>query len=104
MSEWILIRWCIAIPFGLLWVLCMLGHIVSMIRIARRGESTSPIPLIGGISGALAVLICPIAGIWIWFWLPPLLDVGALAVIVGMLYHRNATRAKASKADGTGKT
>ena len=95
MSEWILIRWCIAIPLALLWLLCFLGHVSSIITVISRGVSTSVIPFIGGAAGAFAVLICPAVGIRHWFWLPLLLDIGAFTILASILSHRGTKRREA---------
>ena len=104
MNEWITMRWFIAFPFAVLWALCVVGHISSIISIISRGESASLIPFIGGIAGAFAVLICPVEGIWRWFWLPPLLDLGTLAMLAVMLKRRLAIRRKERRAKAAGKS
>jgi hypothetical protein len=95
MSEWPIIRWCIAIPFFFLWLMCFLGHISSIITVVTRGISNSVIPFIGGVSGALAFLIFPLKGSRRWFWVPLLLDVGAFAILAAILHHRSVKREKA---------
>lgn len=102
MSIWLTIRSCIGIALGLLSLLCGVGQIGSIIRVFRRGESISVIPFIGGVSGALAVLILPITGIRRWFWLPLFLDWGAFALLTVMLSRRNTKRAETPKPTATG--
>ena len=85
MSAWLTILWCIAIPLGLLWLLCAAGNLCCIIGTARRGRSVSVIPFVGGVSGALAVLVCPVVGIWHWFWLPLLIDFSGFLILTSML-------------------
>lgn len=94
MAAWTLIRWCAGFLFGLISVCCLIGQVANIRRILRRNESISTIPFIGGVAGTLCLLIIPIAGIWHWIWLALVLDVGAFAVTIRLLSHRQARPAE----------
>ena len=81
-------RWIFAVLFGLLWLLCTVANIGSVISAARRHGSTSLVLCIGGISGFIAVLVCPIPGLWVWCWVPALLDIGTLPAVAAMIYGK----------------
>jgi hypothetical protein len=86
-------RWVLAVLFGLFWLLCAVGNIGSIISAVRRHGSTSLILLFGGVSGVIAVLVCPIPGLWVWCWVPALLDIGTLPALAAMIYG-TLTKAK----------
>ena len=79
-------RWVFAVICGLFWLLCAVGNITSIISAIRRHGSTSLILLVGGVSGVIAVLVCPIPGLWVWCWVPALLDIGTLPALIAMLF------------------
>ena len=62
------------------------GNFVSIVSAARRHGSTSLGLVFGGVAGVAAVLMCPIPGIWIWSWVPALLDIGSLPALAAMIY------------------
>ena len=101
-SAWIIIRWCLAIPWAFTCLFCTCGHVCCMISVAKRGVSISVIPFVGGVSGALACLVLPIEGVWRWFWLPPLIDFSGFLILASMLSRRNAKLQQALKDNETG--
>jgi len=61
-----------------MWLLVAISNITSLISAYKCGGSTSLTLFLGGIAGLIAVLVCPIQGVWVWFWLPLLIDPGSL--------------------------
>ena len=51
------------------------------------------VPLLGGLAGALACFVCPIAGSHLWAWVPAALDVGSNPVLAAARSWRRAARA-----------
>ena len=86
MNTFDITRWILTVLFGLFWLLCAISNIVSSLDAARRHDSTSLILLFGGISGVIAVFVCPIPGLWIWCWVPALLDIGTLPALATIIY------------------
>jgi hypothetical protein len=80
-----LTRWLFAATFGCLWLACAASNFASYARAWRRGETTSLTLFIGGAAGLIATLACPIPGLWVWCWVPPLLDVGSLPALAMMI-------------------
>jgi hypothetical protein len=58
-----------------------------------KQETPSWVPLMGGLSGVVALLLCPLAGTARWWWVPLVLDYGSLpgALHTAWYYwrHRN---------------
>jgi hypothetical protein len=74
------LRWIVClvlgVPSGLL-ILANWGTVVSaMVTAARGGKGTFSFcpPVVCGIAGGVACLVCPLPEAWHWAWLPPLLD------------------------------
>lgn len=90
-----LTRWVQFGLFGLLWALIAGSNIASLIDARRRGGSASLTLFLGGIFGIIAVLICPIPGAWMGFWIPALLDPGSLPALYRLLrgHEKNQGRA-----------
>jgi hypothetical protein len=65
-----------SILLGLLSIFTIVGNYA--IALTRRG---SLLPLVGGISGALAILLWPAPGARMWFWVPLLVDLGSLPIL-----------------------
>ena len=77
-------RWLVAGLLGAFWLLCAASNLVSLIGAANRKGSTSLTLFIGGVAGALSLVVCPVPGTARWAWLPPLLDVGSVWAVVAM--------------------
>ncbi len=59
-----ILQWPISIALALFWTTAFLANgYVMLRRIAGRFDSPSPIPLVGSVAGALAVLLVPIGTI-----------------------------------------
>jgi hypothetical protein len=75
-------------------VLGNLGIIFRQLRLGRKGVSL--VPLVGGVSGAIAILAFPREGLGKWAWVPLVLDPGTLFLVLTpllLLYRRMARRA-----------
>jgi hypothetical protein len=76
------IRWAVAIPAFLVFVLCLLGNwativgfIITINRSNSKTNSTSfLLPFVGPLLGVTFFLVVPLAGLSRWFWLPIVID------------------------------
>lgn len=102
--SWIA-TWCL----GGFWLLCAVGNVASLVRIAFTGGSTSLIPFMGGVAGVIACLICPLPGSWRYAPLPFVLDIGSALTLVLLVVDRSkrrkhrgspATRDASERSDG----
>ena len=57
-----------------------IGIVARQLFLGRKG--VSPIPLVGGLSGTVAVLTFPREGLAMWFWIPLVLDPGTATLIL----------------------
>ncbi|MBK8326559.1 MAG: hypothetical protein IPL02_05810 [Moraxellaceae bacterium] len=73
--------WMLSISFGLLWLLLAGQNAYLLWQAKQQHTSTSLVLVIGGVFGALAVLIVPIANTVYWCWIPLLLDVGCVPAL-----------------------
>ena len=72
------LRWLLALPFaGLFLVATAFNYTVLFNGFAGREFSPSMGPLIGGLSGAVALIVCPIDGATDWWWVPLVVDPGS---------------------------
>jgi hypothetical protein len=53
-----------------------------------RKKWTSAVPLIGGLVGAIGIVLLPACGSWKYAWLPFILDWGSIPVIVVYLFSK----------------
>ena len=83
-----MIAWATTIFIGALALLMIGANWAGMLGAAKawkdgQPRSFSPIPLIGGALGAIALASAPVDSVRDWFWLPALLDPGTgLFVII----------------------
>jgi hypothetical protein len=76
------IRWAVAIPAFLVFVLCLLGNwaaIVGFVIAINRCDSKTTsmsfrLPVVGPLLGVTFFLVVPLAGLSRWFWLPIVID------------------------------
>lgn len=68
-----------------MWLLVTASNIVSIVSAYRNRGTTSLTLFIGGIFGVIAVLVCPLKGTWVWFWVPLLLDPGSLPALARII-------------------
>jgi hypothetical protein len=82
MKAYIILRWLITLMLGIVgaW-LTALNWSCVVSWYARRRHS-SMFPLIAGVSLALALIACPIAGSARWAWIPLIVDPGCLLLII----------------------
>ena len=74
-----LTRWLLTIPFALMFVWAATFNAWVWWRLFIRREKNTPSvgPFIGGVSGGLAMQLCPL-GSFEFAWIPLVLDVGCL--------------------------
>ncbi len=72
------VLWSVAILLGLFWLYVATFNLLTTFAI-RRGSIA---PLIGGIAGGIACLVCPMPGVARWAWLPLLLDLGCVPFLL----------------------
>jgi hypothetical protein len=85
-------QWVFTGSFGLMWVLIAGSNWFYVWDAYRRGGGTSLTLFLGGVFGAVAVLVCPLPGLKPWAWLPALLDPGSLPALVRILRSARAVK------------
>jgi hypothetical protein len=79
-------RWVLTGLLGLISLWCTgLNYSCVYLWLARR-EHHSLGPLVGGVAGMLAMLVCPISAVHRWAWLPLVLDLGCGLLFLNLLY------------------
>ena len=78
------LRWVIAVAFAGFGALATTAN-YAYIAMSRPERHYSLIPLLGGSSIAVGLLVCPVYGLAHYAWLPLLLDPGCILMIVGGL-------------------
>jgi len=96
------IRWLLAVPAGMLFILCILGNwslilggLFTLLR-GQRGESFSLVlPFIGPVLGIVFFLAVPLKGFASWWWLSMLIEptwlLGAWFLLTLPFVNRNET-------------
>jgi hypothetical protein len=56
--------------------------------VVRKEESSSVLPIFGGLLAAIGIAILPVEGIWKWAWIPLLLDWGGLPFYFVAMFGR----------------
>lgn len=93
-----MLSWGATAAAGLVWLLCALRNGRTLWQASRGRESGSPILLLGGLFGAMAVLWCPLPQMRPWFWLPALLDGGSLPALAWIAWtHHHGRRPSRQK-------
>ena len=73
---------------------CIVGNWIIPVRFITKHERASLIPLVGGVAGASAVIICPSSSLdWYW-WVPLVADLGCVPALLmlGVFLLRNRLR------------
>jgi hypothetical protein len=81
------LRWAVAIPAFLVFVLCLLGNWAAIVGFviainrpnAKNNSTSSLLPFVGPLFGVTFFLVVPLAGLSRWFWLP--IVIGPLFVL-----------------------
>lgn len=78
--AYIIFRWVIAAPFFFFAGTAIAFNlwIVWVEFIQKSDEHPSMAPLLGGVSGSLALFICPVEGSTQWLWVPFVIDPGSM--------------------------
>ena len=70
---------------GVIFAVGAVGNVWVLLRFYVRGTPASLVPLVSGMSGALALAVLPVPRAWRWAWIPPLLDLGCVPMVAGAL-------------------
>lgn len=75
------LRWSAATALALIAIASIASNYLLVVNYWRTGRGGSLIPVLGGATGALALIIVPLANLsWLW-WMPLLVDVGCAPMI-----------------------
>ena len=80
--------WAVAAPLFVLFLWAaafnLLVYATAAIRPWRKSGRRLPsvVPLVGGLSGAVALVLCPVRSVPRYAWLPLVLDVGCLPSLI----------------------
>lgn len=77
--------WIVVGILSLICVVLTVGNGVMLTQCLLYGKRGSAIPVLGGLSGMVALLIAPIENAWIWCWVPIVVDYGSAPLIVTTL-------------------
>jgi hypothetical protein len=81
-----IIRWVLAGALALVWLFFALGNAAALVNGLIRKKPVSFGLFVGGIAGAVSLMVVPLPGFARWVWLPPLIDVGCGPVLISMLW------------------
>jgi hypothetical protein len=71
----------------LFFLLAAIANAQMLIRRMRGPSGPSLVPVLGGLSGMVGMLIMPWPSVRIWAWVPLLLDVGSVPIIAMTLFY-----------------
>jgi hypothetical protein len=77
--------WTVSVLLLIFFAVCAVGNIVIVVRGYLYQERASLAPLLGGIAGAVGVLLLPWPAARSWWWLPLLLDLGCVPAVASTL-------------------
>ena len=69
-----MVAWILLFLLSVIALFVLLGNPIAGIRAVRAGRNYSAVPLIGGLTGCVACLICPIEPVRRFWWAPLILD------------------------------
>ncbi len=55
---------------------------VFYLTVIQKEDSPSVAPLFGGVIAAVGMLALPVAGIWMWAWIPLVIDWGGFRIFL----------------------
>lgn len=80
-----IICWIVAALAGALSIFILVGNPIAGVKAVRSGRNYSSVPLVGGVLGVVACVVCPVIG-WSWWSLLPLaLDYTVPGLLYAML-------------------
>lgn len=79
------LQWSAAALLTVLFLFFAGGNGWTQLRAWWKGYPTTLVLFVGGLSGALALVLAPLPGSGRWLWLPLLLDVGSVRPLLDML-------------------
>ena len=98
------VRWiAAAVLFGLFAIGAAGNAIIVGAGLATRRRQPSLVPIVGGLAGAVALAIVPIAHVRAYWWIPLFADIGAVPMVavalVCFVCRRSGRGAGGPKAD-----
>lgn len=81
-----IVRWVATILLGAFCLFVVVMNFGCFLTSILRKEHHSVVPFVGGISGCLAMLACPVGQVYRWAWIPLVLDLGSLFMLAGFAY------------------
>jgi hypothetical protein len=85
-----IVKWVCAVVLGLAFLLLATANAWAVASYFRSKRHVSAVPVIGGICGSLALVIVPIDGQRVWWWLPLVLDYGCVPMLFSFFVLRIA--------------
>lgn len=95
------LRYVIASCLGLLGLYVIMVHVWIVAQSLMGRKAPSMVPLIGGVSASIALVVLPVDGSSRWWWLPLLMDPGCTGALVLMLwgYYKDYIRERGDPAE-----
>lgn len=63
---------------------------VFWLTVVRKGHASSVAPILGGVIAAAGIAFLPVAGSWVWAWVPLVIDWGGFPIfLVGWCTERS---------------
>ena len=84
-----MLRWTISVLLILFSVAAIVANGRLVLERLRGRNSSSFAMIVGGVLGAVGILLLPIPGMHKWFWIPAVLDFGCLPYFVMSMIYRN---------------
>ena len=82
-----MVRWTGVFLLALISLIAIVNNLrlaLQWLAVRKRG---SLVPLVGGVCGAVALLIVPNPAARIWWWLPLVLDPGSVSTGLSVAWH-----------------
>ena len=82
------VRWIAGSVCMLFFLAVCVSHLAMLLRWIREGVRFSCVPFVGGVAGAIGILMLPVAGLRWSFWLPLVIDIGAVPLALAVAGDR----------------
>jgi hypothetical protein len=83
------LAWTITVVLGVLSILLIVGNYANSLRAHFDGRSYSWVPFLGGVSGALALWVCPLERSTHFAWVPLLVDLSIPGFLIAFVVYRS---------------
>ena len=87
----------VVLVLGLCLAVCNAAVTLGSKFLCLRGRHISPVPLLGGLLGAVGLCLIPVKGAWRWFWIPLIADVACIPIPVSAIVYYVLRRSSAAK-------